>query len=47
MIIELSFKIIINLMGSDPEVFDNDRDGVILQIFKIIQYYYNGFVTLS
>ena len=47
MIIELAFKIKINLMGSDPEVFENDRDGVILQIFNIIQNYYTDFEILA
>ena len=29
-IIELSFKILINLINSDPDVFENHRDGVVL-----------------
>jgi hypothetical protein len=27
-IVELSFKILINLINSDPELFENHRDGI-------------------
>ena len=35
-IIELAFKILVNLINSDPDIFENHRDGIVLEIFKII-----------
>jgi hypothetical protein len=46
-IIELAFKILINLINSDPDIFENHRDGIVLQIFKIIQFFYKDFQIIA
>jgi len=46
-IIELAFKILINLINSDPDAFENYRDGVVHSIFKIIQFFYKDFQIIA